>query len=73
MIKHDFKEQEEDRVKKLEEERRQKGQLIDDKQLKILELKKELEVVRQEERRGMEKELSDRIVKLEGIVRRAFE
>jgi hypothetical protein len=41
--------------------------------LKILELKKELEVIKQEERGALEKQIVDRIARLEDVVRRGFD
>jgi len=46
---------------------------IKDKELKVLELKKELETIRADERTQVERQICERIASLEEVVRKSFE
>lgn len=72
-LKHDYSDSRALNVQQLEQERRLRMEAINDKELKVLELKKELETIRSDERTLVERQICERIASLEDIVKKSFE
>lgn len=72
-LKNDYKEGEELRLQQLQLEKKKREDVVEDRQVQILELRKELQAMKADEKTTLEKQICDRIDKLEEIVRKNFE